>query len=387
MLEPFIQYDYNAFLHSADYFDGKPQRLRHIRSDYYGHTSELLAKAVNANHLDDALSKEDQEIMLESLRTLGALNKDLKYEKGASASAFRGFDVDPGGGLQPLAEDSTPIGLKEVLNSRLWSNMGIHNMYEFQQTMFQPVGGMGKIGEAFGKELGDVIRYHSQVMAVDQNDEGVTVHFEDTESGEKLTETADWCVCTIPLSILSQLDVKVGKSLKGAIDAVPYAPSVKVGGEFKRRFWEEDDSIFGGISYTDMPITQISYPSSNYFDKGPGVLLMAYMFGPDAVEISSMEPQERVKMAVELGSKIHPQYAEEFKSGISVAWHRVPWVLGCYGMWTESRRKEHYENLCAIDGRVVLAGEHASYINAWQEGAILSSLDAITRLHAHATKA
>ena len=34
-----------------------------------------------------------------------------------------------------------------------------------------------------------------------------------------------------------------------------------------------------------------------------------------------------------------------------------------------------------IDGRIVLAGEHASYIPAWQEGAILSALDAIERLH------
>jgi monoamine oxidase len=29
----------------------------------------------------------------------------------------------------------------------------------------------------------------------------------------------------------------------------------------------------------------------------------------------------------------------------------------------------------------VLAGEHASYIPVWQEGAILSALNAITRLH------
>jgi monoamine oxidase len=29
----------------------------------------------------------------------------------------------------------------------------------------------------------------------------------------------------------------------------------------------------------------------------------------------------------------------------------------------------------------VLAGEHASYLPAWQEGAVLSALDAITRLH------
>jgi monoamine oxidase len=31
---------------------------------------------------------------------------------------------------------------------------------------------------------------------------------------------------------------------------------------------------------------------------------------------------------------------------------------------------------------IVLAGEHASRLPAWQEGALLSSLDAIKRLHA-----
>ena len=47
----------------------------------------------------------------------------------------------------------------------------------------------------------------------------------------------------------------------------------------------------------------------------------------------------------------------------------------------DDARKQHYDDLCQIDGRIVLAGEHASYIPAWQEGAILSSLDAIGRLH------
>jgi monoamine oxidase len=31
----------------------------------------------------------------------------------------------------------------------------------------------------------------------------------------------------------------------------------------------------------------------------------------------------------------------------------------------------------------VLAGEHLSYLNAWQEGAILSALDSTERLHKH----
>jgi monoamine oxidase len=40
--------------------------------------------------------------------------------------------------------------------------------------------------------------------------------------------------------------------------------------------------------------------------------------------------------------------------------------------------------LCQIDGRVALAGEHASFLGGWQEGAVTSALDAIGRLHLRA---
>ena len=72
----------------------------------------------------------------------------------------------------------------------------------------------------------------------------------------------------------------------------------------------------------------------------------------------------------------------EFDSGVAVGWHRVPWTLGCYGQWNEATRASHYDALCQLDGRILLAGEHASYIPAWQEGAVLSALDAVRRLHA-----
>jgi monoamine oxidase len=59
----------------------------------------------------------------------------------------------------------------------------------------------------------------------------------------------------------------------------------------------------------------------------------------------------------------------------------MPTTLGCFAMWTDELRAQHYDNLCNLDGRLVLAGEHASHLPGWQEGAILSSLDAISRLH------
>ena len=120
---------------------------------------------------------------------------------------------------------------------------------------------------------------------------------------------------------------------------------------------------------------------------GRGVLLGAYLFeSSNSYEFTSMAPADRVARAVALGSRIHPQYPAEFENGIAVAWHRVPFTLGCAGYWTEEKRAEHYNDLCQIDGRIVLAGEHASYIPVWQEGAILSALNAITRLHERVVK-
>ena len=72
---------------------------RHIQADYYGHVSELLAKAVRKSALDDVLTKEDGEILLESLRSWGALDKDMRYVKGAASSGRRGWEKNPGGGL------------------------------------------------------------------------------------------------------------------------------------------------------------------------------------------------------------------------------------------------------------------------------------------------
>ncbi len=385
-LEPFVQLNHNAYLHATTAFGGKPQRIREIKADFEGSIAELLAKAAHQGALDEAVSKEDQEILLEALRSFGALDDDFRYKAGDMSAAFRGYARDPGGGLTGEPLNSEPVQLHDLLTSRLWRSLQNFSLYDFQTTMFQPVGGMGRIGEAFARQIPNAIRYGSKVTAIHQDEHGVTITFEDLGRGAMVQETrADWCVCTLPLSILSELPINVSASMKAAIDAVPYASVVKTGLQFRRRFWEEDERIFGGISYTDLPIRQISYPSSGFNSGGKGVLLGGYTWGgPNSYELTAMAPEDRIRFAVACGGEIHPQYASEFENGVSIAWHRVPFTLGCAGQWTEETRREHYDNLCQIDGRIVLAGEHVSYIPAWQEGAILSALDAIARLHRRA---
>ena len=166
--------------------------------------------------------------------------------------------------------------------------------------------------------------------------------------------------------------------MRTAINAVPYMPAIKIGLQMKRRFWEEDEAIYGGVTYTDLPIRQIGYPCSDYGSSGKGVLLGAYAISNTyAFEFGALPPAERIRKALEWGKAIHPQYDTEYENGIAVSWQRNPSTLGCFGYWSPDARKQYYQDLCAIEGRLVLAGEHASYIPAWQEGAILSAVHAV----------
>ncbi|MEQ8446534.1 MAG: flavin monoamine oxidase family protein [Pelagibacterium sp.] len=381
-LEPFMQVNYNAYLHRTDAFDGKPQRFREIDVDYRGHVSELLAKVVNQNGLDEVVTAEDAQLLLDSLKTYGVLDDNYAYVTSEDTSEFRGWEKDPGGGVDGKPVPSEPLSMSDILQSRLWSNLVTGSSIDHQGTMFQPVGGMDMIAQGFEKVVGDLITYNAKVTKIDQSDFGVTVTYVDSNGTEgEMTASADYCICTIPFSILGQIEHNFSGPMTGIINSMPYAGSIKFGLEFKRRFWEQDEHIYGGISYTNLPISQISYPSNDYFSDGPGVLLGGYSWGATAYQFNALPPEERVAKAVEYGAQIHPQYTEEFSNGISVSWHRVPWVLGCYGLWSD--KEAQYATAAAMDGRTLMAGEHISYLPAWQEGAILSALDAITRLHAH----
>jgi monoamine oxidase len=387
-LEPFIQMNHNAFVHQTKAFGGKPQRYKELAVDYKGHVSELLSKSLNAGALDSQVSKEDKERLIAALREWGLLDGDLKYTSGLTASGARGYDRAPGGGVDGAPTPSKVNTLSDVLDSKVWSQMGFYFNYVMQTTMFQPKGGMDMIGKGFAKQLAGLITLNAKVSKIAQDSAGVSVTWEDLKTGKVTEEKADYCVCTIPLSVLSQIDPQVSAPMKAAIKAVPYSGQVKIGLEMKRRFWEEDASIYGGHSFTDQDISLVSYPNFDFFKNKPAVLLGAFASGAGGLKLAGMTPEQRIEAALAQGSVFHPDsYRKEFMNGTSWAWSRAPWILGCCGSWTEASRAQHYQNLVAVDNRIVLAGEHASYYGCWMEGALLSSLDAIQRLHKRALAA
>ena len=137
--------------------------------------------------------------------------------------------------------------------------------------------------------------------------------------------------------------------------------SLRVGGQFgsvPRRFWEEDEHIFGGISYTDLPIRQISYPSTNFNAGGKGVLLGGYTFdGPNSYEFTAMSPPRGSGARSSSGPRSIRNMARvrEWRFGRLAP---GPVHARVRGHWSDEARSAHYNDLCQIDGRIVLAGEH-----------------------------
>jgi len=367
------------------YLDGNGPLANHrirkveVKADMRGHVAELLAKAASSHMLDQELTEDDKHILLDYLVHEGNLTRgDLQYR----GNSGRGYKVNPGAGIDPgqgIASD--PLGFKEVLASRLWNVYSAVHEFQQQATMFQPIGGMDSIAKAFEKRVGKSIRYNSVVRSIRHRDNRVVIEVKDANNGTTSSITADFCLCTIPLSVLNSVDADFSPTFKDALKKVSYGPAGKIGLQMKRRFWEEDDFIYGGHVQTNFPgIGAISLPSTGWQSR-KGVLLGYYNFESEAAEISAKSLQERIDFALSAGEKIFPAYRESFESGFSVAWHRVPYNLGAWAEWSDDARKTAYPIAYEGEGRVLLAGEHMSYLPGWQAGAIESSWQQIAKIH------
>jgi monoamine oxidase len=377
-LEARVNENRNAFFQSDKAFEGKPIRQRQFISSSRGYIAELLAKAVNQHALDDALSTEDQHRFLAMLRNFGSLDQSYEFK----GSERLGYSEWPGAGDRPGVE-LPPLALPDLLKPVFaYFQLNWSELIDFAPTMMQPKGGMDQIAKAFEARVGSMIRHGAEVTAIKREGAGVRILYRENARKDARALTADYCLCTIPLSVLRGIESDLSTEFKQAIAAPDYGAAVKIGFEAKRRFWEEDEQVYGGISWTDDDTTQIWYPSTGFHGK-TGILLGAFTWNNARAErMSALSPSERLKVALASGAKLHPAYARDLTHGISVAWAKMPYNRGAWVDWTKETRAAAYATLNRGEPPIYLAGEHLSYVTAWQEGAVLSAHAAIKTIDA-----
>jgi len=375
-LEVMINDNRAAFLQDDAAFDGKPQRARAVINDTRGFIAELAAKALDRDRLDEPVSVEDKERLRAWLRAFGALDPSLRY-RGSSRA---GFAVAPGAGTEQ-GTVAQPLDLGQLLISDFWeAKTQFGEVFTQAATMLQPVGGMGRIGEAFGRRLGRVITYDAEVIELRRAGIGARIVWRDRKTGAGSALDAAYVICTIPFPILRTLDADFAPEIKRAIAALPYVPAAKVAFQAERRFWELDDQIYGGISWTSRDITQIWYPSTG-LHRPKGILVGAYIWTDRLGEaFAAKSPAQRLADALADGERVHPGYGAALTKGVSVAWPKIPFSGGGWAEWTREARRDAYPLLLAGDGPFLFAGEHMSYVTGWQEGAVLSAHVAVEEI-------
>jgi monoamine oxidase len=377
-IEPFCSVNEAAYVHhtSAD-TAGQRLRLREVRADWRGHTSELLAKAVAADSLDRPLTRDDRERILEWLRQEGGLSAALRY----SGSARRGYKSAPGFGTA-AGVVGNPLALEELLKTSF--SRYLASELAMQTPMFQIAGGTDNLARAFASKVSH-ITLGADVIAIEQPAGRVRVRYT-TASGATRDTEGTYCISTLPLTMLRDVALDAAPELRDAIQSISYSSAGKIGLQFSRRFWEEDDGIFGGITRTDQEIAQILYPSTGYLSK-KGILVGYYLTGQAAVPMGQLPPAERQRRALEQGARIHPQYGDTFENAFSIAWQNVGYSKGGWAQFTEAQRKREYLTLLRPDRALYLAGDYTTYLSGWMAGAMESARTVVSAIHERTLRA
>jgi monoamine oxidase len=284
------------------------------------------------------------------------------------------------------------------LDSSLPVSMTEHLREEDEHTWFEDfgeiVGGTDRLPAAFAGALKKPVSLGSQVVEIVQEDSGVTANYM-RSGGERRQVTGDWLICTLPLGVLKRIDVHppLSGSKQDAIRRFSYDSATKVLALTKRRFWETDDGIYGGGSVSDGILGSTWYPSDNARENvghpdpdksaAPSVFLASYSWGQTARRMAARSVQEMEEMIVlELG-KLHDSIAtdpSQIEHLVRWSWDEHPLSAGAYAFCQPGDHLELFEALVAPEGRILLAGEHASFNHSWMQGAIFSGLRAATHL-------
>lgn len=380
-LQPYIFASRANLVHSGYLGNGRTVQARQAYYDLQGQVAELLDKCMARPDAELPVTKDQLEAFREMIARFGDLTK---IGEGAETRyVYRnrwgraGYEVPPGLPNEP-GKPLSPMKLDEILKSKVWDDYIFRDAEFFwQSTLLEPVGGMDNFYKAFLRQprmrgngtIADLIQYGRAVDAIDITGDGVAI------SAGRFAMKADYCISTIPIPIFRQLTTNLPADYVAAANAMPLHAAGKVAWQAER-FWETQDQIYGGISWTTDVITQIWYPSSDFLS-GQGTLTGAYMYGEAAERFNAMPIADRLRTAREQGERLHAGYADKVKHGMAIGWNNMAFArMG----WTDEANESFgplAQTLATPHGRFQMAGCQLTFWSGWQEGALISAWEAV----------
>ncbi len=335
-----------------------------ILPSYNPYYSELIDMSIREN-LEVCGLSEDAINMIAGLDGLTGAIYDVSYNEILSEDYSENFTYlyrIPGGNV------NLPLAFYKSLTSS--SPKGYRNI---------PDSDLGKITWKGG-------HFVTGIHKRDYNQE-VLLEYKNKTSSKGMIKSFDYVICAIPFSTLSTVDINPLFSNKKmqAIREINYVNAQRTLLYCKKRFWEENKdygNINGGISYTDMPITNIVYPpdhiSTGLNPDEPGVLVGSYNLNKYAVHLGNMIPEQVPELVKRQVEKVHglPKYYLDsiVIDSKYINWNDEPWFRGDLAYFTPGQKRLFSHEIIRpeYNNRIFFAGEHTSTTHAWMQGALHS---------------
>ncbi len=381
-----VNWSGSALIQSDRLNDGKAFQMRQAIYDYRGHVAELLAKCTQAGALDQQFSAADRDKLIAGLGRWGGLGEKLTRQERLAAQAGgamsprdytyhgsenAGLAIEPSAGDQ-VGKARPPLPLGIVGDPFVQSMATFSDSIEMQATMQQPVGGMDRIPYALYERVKKAVRLNSEVTAIRRKGKGVEVAYRTKGTGRVAGKAAviaaDYCICTIPLTVLGKIPNDFSPAQQAAIQRnATYGDGYKIAFQ-SPRFWETESQVYGGLSFTERDTFITWYPSYG-FHQAQGVIVAGYAFDGNMAKRSMSEQIEYAKGTIE---RLHPGQSGKMHSPMIVHWGAMPYSFGLSSYMADAN-PDDYTLLGQADGPFYFAGEHLSHVGAWQQGAFVSA--------------
>ena len=198
-----------------------------------------------------------------------------------------------------------------------------------------------------------------------------------------------------PLQRMDLQGLELPEKVLTGIRSLSYDRATKVAIRFSKQWWNPDSTkIYGGISSSDLPISNVVYPSWNDGEDNPAVLMVSYSWAQDATRMASLVPdytivqpnindpivtlclQDLVKL---WQYQPNPPTFEDlhcmYETHHAWAWSHDPWTGGAFALFGPGQFKNVYPHFLELfcNDKFAMCGEALSAHHAWITGALDSA--------------
>jgi len=232
---------------------------------------------------------------------------------------------------------------------------------------YRVIGGNDQIPLALATALIDV-RLNAPVTSVRVLGNEVAVTYLQGNSHFKISSA--FAILAIPLTTarLIEFNPPLPDAHRRMVDEVSYGAVTKVLIEYRKRFW--DDRGWNGRLVTDAPIVY-TWHATSHLENDRGILT-AYTGGGPGAKLAALSDEERIQCAVAEIERVFHGSSDLVECTATIAWPNEPYTRGSYAALAPGQVTAHWKTLFEPAGRLFFAGEHASAIQGFMEGAVES---------------